>query len=70
MKKDYQLYVGDDPQNWGTPVSSGSFTIGAAETRLNFTATPGRYIRLVGLNAQNGGAFGGAAELNAFGSKR
>jgi endo-alpha-N-acetylgalactosaminidase len=68
--KDYQLYVSDDPQNWGTPVSTGSFTIGTAETRLNFTATPGRYLRLVGLNAQNGGAFGGAAELNAFGSKR
>lgn len=66
--KDYRLYVSADTTSWGEPVSSGSFTIGADETKLDFTAKTGRYVRLVGLNAQNGGAFGGAAELGVFGT--
>ncbi len=67
--KDYQLFVSADGQSWGEPVSAGSFTIGTAETRLTFPATTGRYLRLVGLSSQNGAAFGGAAELNVFGSR-
>ena len=67
--KDYQLYVSADGQNWGTPVATGSFTIGTAETRLSFPVTQGRYVKLVGLNSQNGAVFGGAAELNVFGTR-
>lgn len=67
--KDYELYVSADGQNWGAPVSKGAFTIGTAETRLTFPATQGRYLKLVGLSSQNGAVFGGAAELNAFGTR-
>ena len=67
--KDYQLYVSTDGQTWGTPVSTGSLLEGTAETKLTFTPKTGRYVKLLGLNAWNGAVFGGAAELNVFGTK-
>ncbi|HEY3004558.1 MAG TPA: discoidin domain-containing protein, partial [Kribbellaceae bacterium] len=67
--KDYQLFVSTDGKTWGDPVSSGAFTIGSAETRLTFPAKTGRYVKLLGLSSQNGAVFGGAAELNVFGSR-
>ena len=67
--KDYQLFVSTDGKTWSDPVSSGAFTIGSAETRLTFPAKTGRYVKLLGLSSQNGAVFGGAAELNVFGSR-
>lgn len=67
--KDYQLFVSADGQTWGEPVAAGTFLSGTAETKLTVPAKRGRYIKLVGLNSQNGAVFGGAAELNAFGTK-
>lgn len=67
--KDYELYLSEDGRTWGEPVSTGSFLDGTAETRLEFTATEARYVKLIGLSSQNGGVFGGAAELNVLGSR-
>jgi len=50
-------------------VSTGSLLEGTAETKLTFTPKTGRYVKLLGLNAWNGAVFGGAAELNVFGTK-
>ena len=67
--KDYQLFLSQDGVAWGDPIATGSFTIGAAATRVNFAATPARFIKLVGINAQNGLQFGGAAEVTGHGRR-
>ncbi|MEL4356342.1 MULTISPECIES: endo-alpha-N-acetylgalactosaminidase family protein [unclassified Luteococcus] len=68
--KDYEIYVSADGKDWGTPVAKGSFA-GTAEVQ-HITLPPnttGQHVKLVGLNAINGAAFGGANEINLWGKR-
>ncbi len=65
--KDYEIHVSQDNVEWGEPVATGSFGGGLAYQQVDFAATVGRYIRLTGLSAQNGLAFGAAAEVAPLG---
>ncbi|WP_143109728.1 endo-alpha-N-acetylgalactosaminidase family protein [Agromyces sp. CF514] len=67
--KQYELYVSTDGANWGTPVSAGNFASTAEAQHLSFPATSARYVKLVGLSSINGAVFGGANELNVWGSR-
>ncbi|GAA1827747.1 discoidin domain-containing protein [Agromyces salentinus] len=67
--KDYQVFLSQDGAAWGDPVAAGSFTVGTAATRVDFAAAKARYLRLVGVNAQNGLQFGGAAEITVHGRR-
>jgi hypothetical protein len=65
--KDYRVAVSADGTTW-TDVASGSFTEALVPQNVEFTATPGRYVRLTGLSSHPGNVFGGAAELNVGGT--
>ena len=68
MFKGYEIYVSADDQDWGTPVATGEFPNSTAVQRIDFTAKPGRYVKLVGTSSLNGAVFGSAAELNVYGT--
>ncbi|MFI5695700.1 endo-alpha-N-acetylgalactosaminidase family protein [Kribbella sp. NPDC051586] len=68
MFKGYEIYVSADGQDWGTPVATGEFPNSTAVQRIDFTAKPGRYVKLVGTSSLNGAVFGSAAELNVYGT--
>jgi len=65
--KNYEIHVSDDNVNWGSPVAAGAFPSGTGFKKVDFAETTGRYIRLTGLSAQNGLAFGAAAEIEPLG---
>jgi sialidase-1 len=67
--KDYEVYVGDDPGNWGEAVAVGAFAGGRDEKRVDFPATKGRYLRFVILSEQAGQPFASGAELTPLGSR-
>ncbi|TCC57410.1 hypothetical protein E0H73_28885 [Kribbella pittospori] len=69
MFKGYEIYVSTDGQTWGTPVATGEFPNSIATQRVNFTATPGRFVKFVGTSSLNGAVFGSAAELNVYGTR-
>ncbi len=68
MVKDYEFYVSSDKTNWGTAVKTGSFGTGKAPTTVTFPATPGRFIRFVGLTEVSGKAYTCVAELDVAGT--
>ncbi|TCO47174.1 endo-alpha-N-acetylgalactosaminidase [Kribbella antiqua] len=68
MFKGYEIYVSTDGQSWGTPVATGEFPNSRDTQRVNFAATPGRYVKFVGTSSLNGAVFGSAAELNVYGT--
>ncbi|UJP09621.1 discoidin domain-containing protein [Microbacterium sp. KUDC0406] len=62
--KDYEVYVGDSPDEFGDAVQTGSFLDIGREQVFEFdTPARGRYLKLVGTSSINGNAFGGAAEI-------
>ncbi|MBP2412992.1 sialidase-1 [Arthrobacter stackebrandtii] len=66
--KDYEIYVSNDPLAFGEKVASGSFTTSKDAQRIAIAGgKAGQYVKLVGLNATNGLAFGGGAEVNIGG---
>jgi hypothetical protein len=65
---DYKFYVSNDPNQWSTPVASGSFANNASEKSVSFNSTVGRYIRLVALNAASGYPWTSVAEINVQGT--
>lgn len=67
--RDYQVFVSADGKDWGDPVATGTFTADFAPQQVSFAGKPGRYVKLVGLNALAGNAFGGAAEINVGGTR-
>jgi endo-alpha-N-acetylgalactosaminidase len=69
MFKGYEIYVSSDGQIWGTPVATGQFPNSTATQRVNFAATPARYVKFVGTSSLNGAVFGSAAELNVYGTR-
>lgn len=63
--KHYRIQVSNDAKNWGEPVAEGEFSAEQSLQRVMF-ANPikARYIRLTGLDSQNGRDYGGGAEFN------
>ena len=53
--KDYEIYVSDDKENWGSPVAKGHFAETIAPQRILFSQpVRGRYIRFRALSEQHG----------------
>jgi len=66
--KDYELYISEDAQNWGDPVSTGSFVNTSSPQSINFPeGVIGKYFRLMALSEVNGNAWASAAEFSMVG---
>ncbi|MFD1616281.1 discoidin domain-containing protein [Gelatiniphilus marinus] len=61
---DYEIYVSDNPNNWGKPVASGTWPNSKDLQTVTFTEKRGRYYRLVALSEVNGNPWSSAAEIN------
>lgn len=66
--KGYEVYVSMDGKDWGEPVATGNFTDDTAPQVVEFPAVEGKFVKLVGLDAINGQAFGGAGEIRLGGT--
>ncbi|GAA1726627.1 endo-alpha-N-acetylgalactosaminidase family protein [Isoptericola hypogeus] len=66
--KDYEVYVSADDTVWGEPAASGTFAGVATVQHVEIPAVRGRYVKLVGLTPINNNMFGGADELNVWGT--
>jgi hypothetical protein len=66
--KDYEFYVSQDGQTWGTPAASGQFANSKNEQHVSFASTAGRYVRLVALSEGNSKPWTSVAELNILGT--
>jgi F5/8 type C domain-containing protein len=66
MIKDYEFYVSNNTDDWGTAVASGSWTAGKAEKQVSFDRVLGQYVRLVALSEVNDGLWTSMAELNVL----
>src|SRR2546428_771950 len=64
----YEFYVSADGTTWGSAVAAGTLAADSTEKTVHFTATSGRYVRLVALSEINGQAWTSAAELSVFGT--
>lgn len=62
----YEVYVSNDPANWGTAVATGTFPSTTVEKTVSFTAKTGRYVRLRALSS-NSTPFVSAAEIGLTG---
>lgn len=62
----YEFYATNDPSNWGTAISSGSFANDATEKQVLFTSGAYRYVRLRALSEANGGSRTSMAELSVL----
>lgn len=60
----YEIYVSNDPNQWGSAVAEGTFESGASEQEILLTEKKGQYIKLRALTEQGGQAFTSVAELN------
>jgi len=66
--KDYELYISDDENDWGEPVSTGQFTNTSAPQSIEFPdGVIGRYFRLLALSEVNGNPWASAAEFTMVG---
>ncbi|MBC3846765.1 discoidin domain-containing protein [Winogradskyella echinorum] len=61
---DYEIYVSNDPNNWGTAISTGTWANSNALKTVSFPVTQGRYVRLAALSEVNGNVWASAAEIN------
>ncbi|WP_420176412.1 endo-alpha-N-acetylgalactosaminidase family protein [Luteococcus sp. OSA5] len=67
--KDYEIYVSADGNDWGEPVAKGSFASTTEVQRVTLGSVKGQHVKLVGLNSINGAVFGGAGEINLWGTR-
>ncbi|MDF1696162.1 MAG: discoidin domain-containing protein [Saprospiraceae bacterium] len=66
--KDYELYVSNEPNEWGEAVSFGQFDNSFAPSVVPFSeAVEGRYFKLVCLSEVNGNIWASAAEFSIQG---
>lgn len=66
---DYEFYLSNDKNNWGTPFSVGKWTSISGEKEVKFNnPVEGQYIRLRALSEINGNAWASMAELKLIGS--
>ena len=62
--KDFEIYVSQDGQEWGTPVMKGSLKNTGESQKVMFAKpVKARYIRFRALNEQNGNDFASGAEF-------
>lgn len=65
--KDYEVFVSPDGKNWGEPVVKGTFSPDKKKKTISFAKpVKGQYVRLCGLNSQNGQDYGAAAEIEVL----
>ncbi len=64
MIKDYELYVSDTAEDWGSPVSSGTLQGSFSEKEITIVPKSGRYVRLVATSETNGNPWTSLAELD------
>ena len=63
--KDYEVYVSQDGNSWGTPVARGTFEKNSDLQRvLFFSPARAHYIRLVALSSHDGGDFAAVSEID------
>ena len=64
----YEFYVSMDGIDWGTPITSGTFTTNIVEEERSFAYKRGRYVRLKAITEVNGSPYYTAvAELSVLG---
>ncbi len=64
---DYEFYVSEDGDDWGSPVSRGSFAIDDMEKVVRFDKpVRGRFVRLVAVEGVNGNPWAAVAELDVL----
>ena len=62
--KDYEIYVSADGKEWGAPVAKGTFSKGSKIKNVVFDSpVKGRFVRFMGLNAQDGRDYASGAEF-------
>jgi len=77
--KDFEFYMSSDGVNWGSPVTSGTFSYGSLSTRcpgagvppalqVEFQPVMGQYIRLRALSEINGNPWTAVAEIDVLGA--
>ena len=64
--KKYELYVGNNPEAWGEPVSRGELRDGEIPQLLRFERVSARYLRLVALSAHEDRPSTTIAELDVL----
>jgi hypothetical protein len=66
--KDYELYISDNLENWGLPVSVGTWENTAAPQTIELAQPKeGQYFRLIALSEVNGNDWASAAEFSVVG---
>lgn len=69
--RDFDLYLSNDPDNWGDPVVSGRFERGPSTKRVKLEeGISARYFKLVAKSEVNGRAWTSAAELGIVASSK
>ena len=64
---DYEVYVSDDPANWGKAVHRGTFPRNNSRSTISFAKpASGRYVRIVALKGFDGQKFAAIAELDVI----
>ena len=63
--KDYEVYVSDDGENWGSPVARGVLEKSSEEQQvLFFSPARAKFIRFVALSSHDDGDFAAVSELD------
>jgi len=66
--KDYEIYLSDDMNNWGTPVLTGAFENSTKRQSVDISSPKsGQFFKLKALSEVNGNAWSTAAELSLVG---
>ena len=65
--KDYNICVSDDPNSWGEPVATGTFSNTDAVQETLLASKTGRYLRLECLSGYGNSNYAGASELWLYG---
>lgn len=62
--RDYEIYLADNPQEWGSPAAKGRFRRNADEETIRLSQpVKARYLKLVALSEQSGQPFATVAKL-------
>jgi hypothetical protein len=68
--KDFELYLGDDPDTWKAPILKGTLKNSMNEQRLLFEHSHrGRYLRFLALSEVNGNIWTSVAEIGVIRSR-
>ena len=62
----YELYISNDENNWGDPISTGTWKNEGVEQKVKFEAKEGRYLKLKALSEVQGQNFASAGEFYVY----